>query len=311
MKPVLALRHRVRRALLAAALLSPVPLAGAAAPMPAPRPTTADILKAAPDADWATIAPDDLLIVELADGRRATIWLAARLAPVHVANIRTIARADWWRDATIYRVQDNYVTQWGDASEQKPPAPGIVAVPPAEYDWPASLGGPLVRNPYRDAYAKRSGFTADGWAVAGDGGRQWLPHCYGSVGVARNLAPDTGSGGDLYAVIGHAPRHLDRNIAVVGRVIDGMALLSALPRGTGGGLGLYEDPRQRVPIARVRLASDLPEAERPSWQYLKPGARDFAAYLDSKANRAPPFFTVPANAADLCNLPVPVRRLTN
>lgn len=308
MKRPSAFRHPLRRALLAAALLPAVPLAAAAGPAPAPRPTTADILKAAPDADWATIAPDDLLVVELADGRRATIWLAARLAPVHVANIKTIARAEWWRDATIYRVQDNYVTQWGDASEKKPPASGITPVPPAEYDWPAQATG-LVRNPYRDAYARQTGFTADGWAVAGDGKRQWLPHCYGAVGVARNLAPDTGSGGDLYAVIGHAPRHLDRNIAVIGRVIDGMAVFSALPRGTGGGLGLYEDPRQRVPIKAVRLASDLPPAERVTWQYLKPGARDFAAYLGSKANRQPPFFTVPAKAADLCNLPVPVRRL--
>ncbi len=285
-----------------------LPLLIAAAEAPAPKPGTADILKAAPASAWRAVAADDLLLIELADGRRVTIWLASRFTPVHAANIRTIARSGWWRDSTVYRVQDNYVTQWGDPTEKKAPPAGIVATPPAEYEWAAS-SEKLHRNPYRDAYARVTGFSADGWAVAGDGKRQWLPHCYGAVGVARNLAPDTGSGTDLYAVIGHAPRHLDRNIAVVGRVIDGMAAFSALPRGTGGGLGLYEDPKLYVPIANVRLASDLPESERPRWEYLTPAAPDFAVYLDSKANRQPPFFTVPANAADLCNLPVPVRRV--
>ena len=239
-------------------------------------------------------------------GRRVVIWLASSFAPAHIANIRLIARSGWWSDATVYRVQDNYVAQWGDASEKKPPAPGINPTPPAEYLWDPHA---IVRNPWRDAYARVTGFTVDGWAVAGDGRKQWLPHCYGAVGVARNLAPDTGTGGDLYAVIGHAPRHLDRNIAVIGRVIAGIEWLSSLPRGHGGALGLYEDPGQRVPIARTAIASDLPAGEQPHWQYLKPDAPSFVPYLDSKANRQPPFFTVPADAADLCNLPVPVRKI--
>jgi cyclophilin family peptidyl-prolyl cis-trans isomerase len=291
-----------------ASLSLALPLLLAATTPLKPKPGTADILKNAPDGAWAEIAPDDLLLIDFSDGRRVTIWLASRFTPVHTANIRTIARSGWWHDATVYRVQDNYVTQWGDATEKKPPPPGIVVNPPAEYDWPAR-DHELSRNPYRDAYARTTGFSSDGWAMASDGKRQWLPHCYGAVGVARDLAPSTGSGTDLYTVIGHAPRHLDRNIAVVGRVIDGMAALSALPRGTGGGLGLYEDPKLYVPIARVRLAADVPQAERPRWRYLVPGGPDFAAYLDSKANRQPPFFTVPADAADLCNLPVPVQRV--
>lgn len=288
--------------LLAIAAAQPAP----SAPVAAARPTAAQIAAAAPASAWGPIDPADLLVLEFGDGRRSVIWLAPQFAPVHVANIRTIARSGWWNDATVYRVQDNYVTQWGDATEKKPPAAGIVRKPPAEYDW-AWRAHRVVANPYRDAYAARTGFSPSGWAVAGNGARQWLPHCYGMVGVARDLAPDTGTGGDLYAVIGHAPRHLDRNIALVGRVIDGMAALSALPRGTGGGLGLYEDARQRVPIKRVVIAADLPAGERPAFQYLRPDAPVFARTLAARADRGPPFFTVPAHAADLCNLMVPVR----
>src|SRR5690606_9568936 len=62
-------------------------------------------------------------------------------------------------------------------------------------------------------------------------GTAWLAHCYGTVGAGRDNDADSGSGTELYVVTGHAPRQLDRNITVVGRVVQGMELLSALPRG--------------------------------------------------------------------------------
>jgi hypothetical protein len=112
-------------------------------------------------------------------------------------------------------------------------------------------------------------------------------------------------------VIGHAPRHLDRNIALVGRIVEGMEYLSALPRGKGQ-LGFYDgdeagdEAGRRVPILSVRLASELPDA--PRFEYLDTGSESFARYVDARANRRDPFFIVPAGGADICNLPVPVRR---
>ncbi|USA38552.1 peptidylprolyl isomerase [Pelagerythrobacter marinus] len=136
----------------------------------------------------------------------------------------------------------------------------------------------------------------------------WPVHCYGMVGVGRGYSPDTGSGAELYTVIGHAPRHLDRNIALVGRVVEGIEHLSSLPRGTGP-LGFYEDPAQHVPIRSIRVASDLPEAERPRFEYLASESETFARYAEARANRRDPFFIVPAGGADVCNIPVPVRRV--
>jgi peptidylprolyl isomerase len=128
------------------------------------------------------------------------------------------------------------------------------------------------------------------------------------VGVGRGYAPDAGSGAELYAVIGQAPRHLDRNIALVGRVIEGIENLSSLPRGTGP-LGVYEDPAQQVPIVSIRLASELPAAEQPHFEYLSTEGATFAKYVDARANRRDPFFIVPAGGVDICNVPVPVRRV--
>lgn len=239
----------------------------------------------------------------LASGAEVTIRLAPDWAPAHVANIRALAGAGWWDGTSVNRVQDNYVVQWGDATERKPLPAAVVATPVAEYERP-TRDLRVRRLRVRDAYAATVGH-AGGWAVASDGASAWLPHCYATVGVGRNLAPDTGSGAELYTVIGHGPRHLDRNIAVVGRVLDGIEALSSLPRGTAA-LGFYDKPEQRVPIVRVRLGTAITPA--PAWQYLDETSPSFAAYAEARANRRDAFFNRPAGGADICNVPVPVRR---
>jgi peptidylprolyl isomerase len=280
----------------------------AAAPPPKPQ-TPTDIVAAAPASTWKTIPAEDLLVVDLKTGGRVVIQLAPQFAPVHVANIRALARADWWDKAAIYRVQDNYVVQWGNNETEQALPSGVVAKPPAEYTRKLA-GLPVHPLGFPDAYAPRAGYAL-GWPIAYDpkGGTANLTHCYGYVGVGRDLSPDTGTGGELYAVIGQAPRHLDRNIAVVGRVIDGIERMSSLPRGTEA-LGFYKDRGQDVAIANVQLAADMPAAGRPAFEYLDTMSAPFAAYVNARANRHDDFFIRPAGGVDLCNAPVPVRRKT-
>jgi peptidylprolyl isomerase len=284
------------------AILSLLALAAAA---PAPK-TPTEIVAAAPASAWKTIPADDLLVMQLASGGKVIIQLAPAFAPVHVANIRALAKASWWDKASIYRVQDNYVVQWGKNESDDPLPADVVAKPPAEYARPLK-GLKVTPLPYADAYAPKAGYAL-GWPIGYDpkGGTANLTHCYGYVGVGRDMAPDTGTGGELYAVIGQAPRHLDRNIAVVGRVIAGVENLSSLPRGTEA-LGFYKERSQDVPIAWVELASALPAADRPSFQYLDTGTPAFAAYVKARANRKDDFFIRPAGGVALCNAPVPIR----
>ena len=268
--------------------------------------TPGDVVAAAPASAWRTINPDDLMVIDLKAGGRVVIQLAPAFAPVHVANIRALARADYWRGAAIYRVHDNFVTQWGNNDAEKPWPAGVVAAPPAEYS--RSLKGLTVKPlGFSDPYAPGTGFAL-GWPVAYSPKGNWanLAHCYGAVGAGRGLT-DTGTGGELYAVIGHAPRALDRNIAVVGRVIEGIERLSGLPRGTEA-LGFYKERTQDVPIATVRLASELPAAERPAFEYLDERSGAFADYVRVKANRKDDFYVRSAGGVDLCSAAVPVRR---
>ncbi len=334
-----------------------IPLLLAAAPAPKPaepaRLAPSEIVAAAPKADWVAIAPSDLLVMDLApDYRGKSRRVVIQLMPPPfsqgwIGNIRKLAAAHWWDGLSINRVQDNYVVQWGDASEKKALPPELVKVPESEYvhstflqsksriastadeersadrdeeeceiarnrtaeiaheipgnfgscNWPA-----WTRR--RDPYQVGTGYYS-GWQLGLDVRIQWPVHCYGMVGVGRDLPPDTGTGAELYTVIGQAPRHLDRNIALVGRVIEGIEHLSSLPRGTGA-LGFYEKPEERTGIATVRLGNEV--AGLPAYEYLSTESASFARYADARANRRDAFFIRPAGGADICNIPVPVRR---
>lgn len=294
-------------------------------------PTPASVVAAAGPSEWVAIDPADLLVIELApeaDGEARQVIIQLVPPPFSQGwtdNIRTLARAHWWDGTSVYRVVDNFVAQWGDGEDDqadaKPLPEGLREVPESEYLTPVQRDPAGVRdyvltperaeivvNRFIDSYAV-TGFVA-GWPIGLDdegGETAWPVHCYGHVGVARDLSPNTGSGSELYAVIGHAPRALDRNIAVVGRVIEGIEHLSTLPRGKGEA-GVYDDPALRVPILSVRLGDELPEAERPWFEYLASDSESFARYLHVRANRNDAFYRVPAGGVDVCNVQVPIRR---
>ena len=279
-------------------------------------PAPSEIVAAAKSDDWVAIAPSDVLVMDLAPDskgkpRRVIIQLMpAPFSQGWVSNIRKLAAAHWWDGTSINRVQDNYVVQWGDATEKKALPDGLATVGAKDYvtpDWPTK-DWILARADGRpDAYAGAHGFYL-GWPLAQGREGLWPVHCYGMVGVGRNLSPDTGTGAELYTVIGHAPRHLDRNIALVGRVIEGIEHMSSLPRGTGA-LGFYEKEDERVPILSVRLGNEAKDL--PAFEYLSTDSKSFAAYADARANRRDAFFNIPAGGADICNIPVPIRRKGN
>lgn len=292
-----------------AAILLARPSSAAAEPAAPPR-TMDEILAAAPDAAWRTPDPDNLLVMTL-DSGRVVIELAPHYAPEHVANIRTLAGTGYFDGLTINRAQDNFVVQWGDADGDDPgrakPLAAARTTLPAEFDTPVRDGLEFTRLPDVDGWAPQVGFSA-GFPVGRDpkAGRQWLAHCYATVGAGRGNAADSSNGTELYVVIGQSPRQLDLNITTVGRVVDGMHRLSALPRSLAPG-GFYAQPALRTPIRRLALASALPEAERPALQVMDTASADFAALVEARRNRADAWYLRKAGHIDLCNVPIPVR----
>ncbi|GMU43333.1 MAG: hypothetical protein AMXMBFR25_13190 [Lysobacterales bacterium] len=282
--------------------------APAAAVAAAPARTMAEVIESSKPADWRRPDPARTLYLEIEAGR-VVIELAPAFAPKHVANILALARSGYYDGLVILRVQDNFVVQWGDPdagdAERRRSLKAGVATLAAEFTRPASVDLAFHPLPDRDGWAAQTGF-ADGFPAAREGGRMWLTHCYGTLGVGRDNEVDSGGGTELYVVIGHAPRQLDRNITVAGRVLQGMELLSSLPRGPAP-MGFHEKAEQRVPILRVRVAADLPEAERTHIEVLRSDTATFDALVESRRNRRDPWYKVPAGHIDVCSVPVPVR----
>jgi peptidylprolyl isomerase len=265
--------------------------------------TVADLLTGSPAGDWRVPNPDDTLYLELARGR-VVIELATQVAPQHAANLKTLVRNHYFDGLAIIRVQDNYVVQWGDPDHRRPVPAGVR--PAVEFTADTRAAPRFEPLPDHDLYAPEVGFL-DGFPAAHDRRTHtvWLAHCYGMVGAGRDDPPES-DGTEMYAVIGSAPRQLDRNVALFGRVLQGMELLSTLPRGSGE-MGFYVASESPVPITSMRLAADVPAAERTPIEVLRTDSATFRSVLEQRRNRHESWFKFNPGHIDLCNVPLPVR----
>ena len=225
------------------------------------------------------------------------IELAPDFAPKNIANLKTLVREKYFDGLAILRSQDNYVAQWGDPGAEQHPKPlgSARAKVDGEFTVPLTNDKHFVRQMDADGYAPQIGHS-NGFPVGRDPATNstWLAHCYGTVGVGRDNATDSGNGAELYAVNGHAPRHLDRNITAIGRVVSGMELLSSLPRG-GEAMGFYGAKETTTPIKSVRLAADVPEAQRSHLEVMRSEAPTYQAIVEAQRNRGG---TLPTTVGD-------------
>jgi peptidylprolyl isomerase len=256
--------------------------------------------------DWRRPDPANLLYVQLQRGE-VILELAPGFAPRNIANIKILTHEKYFDGLAIIRSQDNYVVQWADPAEDEDnarPLGSAAATVPPEFER-STIGVEIATIESHDAYADIVGFV-DGFPVGSDGKHVWLTHCYGMVGVARGNAPDSGNGSSLYVVTGHAPRHLDRNIALVGRVISGIENLTTLPRGKGP-LGFYESVDEATPIVSIRLGTEVAEESRARIEIMQTDSAEFSDYVKSRTFRNEEWFVEPTGRIEICNINPPVR----
>ena len=302
--------HKLNSAscLLAGALTATSLASAAEIKTPPAKPTVSELVKASKRSDWRAVDPQNTIYMDIPGGR-VVIELAPAFAPNHVRNIQALAREGYFDGLAIIRSQDNFVVQWGEPDDVKTPRvlKNAKAKLKAEFTVASKSVPGFTALPDRDGYAPQVGH-AGGFPAGRDPkkGEAWLAHCYGMVGVGRDNDADSGGGTSLYVVTGHAPRHLDRNITVVGRVIAGMPLLSTLPRGPAP-MGFYDKPAMHVPIASFKLAADVPETERTGYEVMRTDSAAYKAVVEAQRNRGGPWTKVAAGHIELCNAPIPVR----
>ena len=269
--------------------------------------TMADVLAAAKPSDWRTLDPENTLYLELAAGR-VVIELAPEFAPLHAANVRTLVRGKYFDGLSIVRSQDNFVVQWADPADKdhKKSVGNAKSKLAPEFERSAA-GLKFVALPDPDTYAAQTGWVS-GFPAARDkaDGTAWLVHCYSMVGAGRDNEVDSGPGVEIDVVSGHAPRQLDRNVALFGRVVYGMELLAIMPRGPAP-MGFYDKAEQRVPIRNMRVAADVPAEQRTNLQLLRTDTQTFTDLIEARRNRQDEWYKHKAGRIDVCNVPLVVR----
>jgi len=275
--------------------------------------TSAELIAAAPKDAWAKLDQSRLLYVYFEPTQsgaqtpaRVIILLAPDFAPNHVRALEDLLAKSFFDGREIVRSQDNYVVQWGDgaAATAQGLEGGRMA---AEFD---RAYGPDFK-PFElkdgDLYAPKIVFWRN-WPVAWDpkAKRYWLPHCYGMVGAGRDEAADSGGPAELYAVNGHSPRALDRNVTLLGRVVEGMDQFATLPRGTEA-MGFYASAQTKPKIIKAELGSRLPQEQQVNLEALRTDHPIYAEILESRRNRRDSWTKFKAGKLEVCNAPLPVR----
>lgn len=251
---------------------------------------------------WRQVDPDNLVFMELQEGR-VTIELNPLFAPATVGQLRGLVQRRFYDGLGFYRVIDGFVAQGGDGSDLGELSNVPLIDAEFEIEHPADLVFIAAQKP--GLFAAETGFV-EGFPAARDELREhlWIPHCPGIVAMARNESPDS-SRTDFYIVIGQAPRYLDRNMNVFGRVIDGMDVVQRIRRGPPGDNGVIRVDTEMSRIRSMRLASDIDEEERLDAFVMDTSSAGFTELLDQRRVRRHRFFHHrPPEVLDVCQVPM-------
>jgi peptidylprolyl isomerase len=259
-------------------------------------------LALAEDPTWREVDPQNLVFMDLFEGQ-VVIELNPTFAPKTVQQFRQLVQDRFYEGLSFYRVIDGFVAQGGDGSDlgERSNIPLIEAE--FEREWSEDFVYTPAQKP--DFFAPETGFI-DGFAVGRDPdqGTAWLTHCPGVIAMARNDGADS-SRTDFYIVIGQAPRYLDRNMNVFGRVIHGMEVVQRIRRGAAADNGIISDDTASSRIRSIRLAGEVPEEERLQAYVLDTSSKGFADLLRDRRERRQRFFhRKPPQVLDVCQVPM-------
>lgn len=253
------------------------------------------LLGAAPAPDWRPLDPESLLVIDTTKGR-IIVEMAPDMAPQSVGRVKLLAREGVYDGLQFHRVIEGFVNQTGNPDNRDG---GVSRHPdlPLEATFKLKLAG------YRAVAAPSDGTvgflgsvpiaTVSGQEAlrSTDGAiRAWGAYCQGVAGMGRQEARDTGNS-EIFFMRGSS-RRLDRDYTVWGRIVVG--------RDINGLLAVGEPPATPDRMLKVRVAADMPAAERPRLSILN---------QDSPAFRTLVRKTRMAKGADfsICDLEVPVR----
>lgn len=242
--------------------------------------TMADV-EAAPDA-WRAVDPENLVIMETTKGQ-IVIELLPVVAPNHVEQFKTYVRAGLYDQTPFHRVIQGFMAQGGDV-EATHGADKMLEPTPAEFTFDRNPNE-LAIDTIGPADSASSGYL-NGFPIATEPGflaemnatgllASWIPHCPGVLSTART--DDVNSGNAQFFLISDKARHLDEKYTAKGRAIVGQDVILSIklgPRPDG-----YPIANPDI-VMSAKVASDLPEGERPRAFVQRTDTPEYQAILD-------------------------------
>ncbi|MGQ8365352.1 peptidylprolyl isomerase [Glaciecola sp. 1036] len=216
------------------------------------------------------------------------IELAEFMAPKHVERFKALINDGYYDGLDFYRVIDGFVAQGGDLSEQKPTEFG--ATLSAEFSRPIAETSSFISVQKPEFLAQETGFI-NGFPAGRDytANIEWLLHCPGAVAMARSEGKDSATN-HFYAVIGHAPRHLDRNMSVFGQVVYGMSSLQSMKRGKPDQGGVIDTPENRSKIVRAVMGDKVKADQQLTFVRNSDSSEKFQNRLKNARELSNPFY---------------------
>lgn len=226
---------------------------------------------------WFVPLPKNLVYLKTETGD-VVIMLSADTAPTHKERFIDLVKDGFYDNQYFYRVIEGFVAQAGSNEENQPFA---LASPMKSEFFKTSIPQNTVVVEPNAAHAPQTGFL-NGMPVGTDtaSNQLWHVHCPGTVAFARDTDKDTATT-EFYVVLGQSPRHLDKNMSVIGRVLSGMEHLQQLPRGNRDNGGIISIPGKKSRILSARLGSALPDEQQRAFRIQKGSHPD---YLQKVAN---------------------------
>jgi peptidylprolyl isomerase len=247
---------------------------------------------------YRTIDNDNILIFELETGR-VTFELANFFAPNHVKRIKNLVREGFYDGLPLYRVIENFVVQGGDSSGKKPTKFRSEMHNEFTRSITKDTHFTLVQQP--DLLAEQTGFI-DGFAVGRSvtDNKEWLIHCPGTINLARGIDPNSGTT-DFAIMYGQATRHLDRNMSVFGRIIDGWDSFYRVNRAPIETGGVFGDESKATKIIKASILKDLPESQSTKYEIENTNTPSFKSKIQQRKKLTNAFFHYKGNGnLDIC-----------
>lgn len=246
-------------------------------------------------AEWRTIAPENLLIIETVHGK-VVVELDPRVAPQAVERVRTLANRGFYDGLKFHRVIPDFMAQGGDplgTGEGGSDLPDI----PGEFSFRRGRSDGFVLNGPGSDGRSQLGFLGS-MAVQTQPDAQMMVtadfkvdavalFCPGVLGMARNNNPD--SANSQFYIMTAANEVLNGAYTPFGRVLSGMDAVRALKSGDRSQNGRVADPDL---MTRVRTASALPEGQRPTARVMVTGSPAFADLVAQTQTRLGSRFNV-------------------